>query len=128
MPANGKQDATAAAIRATLISPNESDSNLEAANVVDGLFAIARALDNVARAIPASTSLCWQWKASPMLSRKRATPDPAPRDRLRWLRAARQQLAQMSRAQLPCQQTSPAASPMAWRGIVAAQLGRGLVW
>jgi hypothetical protein len=39
MPANP----TAEAIRATLISPNESDRNLEAANVVDGLFAIARA-------------------------------------------------------------------------------------
>ena len=38
------------AIRSTLISPNESDSNLEAANVVDGLFAIARAIDNLALA------------------------------------------------------------------------------
>ena len=28
----------------TLISANEPDSNLEAANVVDGLFAIARAI------------------------------------------------------------------------------------
>ena len=36
--------ALAGALRDTLISPNESDSNLEAANVVDGLFAIARAL------------------------------------------------------------------------------------
>lgn len=35
----------------TLISPNESDSNLEAANVVDGLFAIARSLGRVAKAI-----------------------------------------------------------------------------
>ena len=47
MPANP----TAEAIRATLISPNESDRNLEAANVVDGLFAIARALERVADAI-----------------------------------------------------------------------------
>jgi hypothetical protein len=35
------------AIRATLISPNETDSNLEPANVVDGLFAIARALNRI---------------------------------------------------------------------------------
>jgi hypothetical protein len=44
-------DRMAEAIRAALISPNESDSNGEAANVVDGLFAIARALDRVANAI-----------------------------------------------------------------------------
>jgi uncharacterized protein Yka (UPF0111/DUF47 family) len=41
---------TADAIRATLISPNESDRNLEAANVVDGLFAIARAINRLADA------------------------------------------------------------------------------
>jgi hypothetical protein len=35
----------------TLISVNESDRNLEPANVVDGLFAIARALQSVAEAI-----------------------------------------------------------------------------
>lgn len=40
---------TAAAIREALISPNEHDQNLEPANVVDGLFAIARALHAVAR-------------------------------------------------------------------------------
>jgi hypothetical protein len=33
-----------------LESPNESDSNGENANVVDGLFAIARSLDRVAMA------------------------------------------------------------------------------
>jgi len=33
------------------ISPNECDRNLEAANVVDGLFAIARGLIAVADAI-----------------------------------------------------------------------------
>jgi hypothetical protein len=32
------------AIENALVSPNECDSNLEAANVVDGLFAIARAI------------------------------------------------------------------------------------
>jgi hypothetical protein len=33
----------------TLSSPNEADSNFEAANVVDGLFAIARAIQWAAR-------------------------------------------------------------------------------
>lgn len=32
----------------TLRSPNEVDSNLEAANVVDGLFAVARAISRLA--------------------------------------------------------------------------------
>lgn len=41
----------ARAIGATLISPNEFDSNCEPANVVDGLFAIARALNGIALAI-----------------------------------------------------------------------------
>ena len=34
-------------------SPNETDSNGECANVVDGLFAIARALDAVSRSVDA---------------------------------------------------------------------------
>lgn len=38
-------------LRDCLISPNEADSNLEPANVVDGLYAIARALRAVAKAI-----------------------------------------------------------------------------
>lgn len=37
----------------TLRSVNESDQNFEPANVVDGLFAIARGLESVARAIHA---------------------------------------------------------------------------
>jgi hypothetical protein len=45
----------ASAINRSLVSPNEGDSNGEPANVVDGLFAIARALerglDRVAEAI-----------------------------------------------------------------------------
>lgn len=49
--APGSLDETAKALRATLISPNESDSNFEAANVVDGLFAIARALTRIAVAL-----------------------------------------------------------------------------
>jgi hypothetical protein len=39
------------ALRGTLISPNESDANGEPANVVDGLFAIARAIEGLAQAI-----------------------------------------------------------------------------
>ena len=46
-----KKPDVAQALRETLISPNECDSNLEPANVVDGLFAIARALVAVAKAI-----------------------------------------------------------------------------
>jgi hypothetical protein len=38
---------TAEALKETLVSPNEHDRNLEAANVVDGLFAIARAIDGI---------------------------------------------------------------------------------
>ncbi len=33
------------------VSPNESDRNGEEANVVDGLFAMARAIDRLARAV-----------------------------------------------------------------------------
>ena len=39
------------AIRDTLISPNETDVNLESANVVDGLFFIGRAIQQVARSL-----------------------------------------------------------------------------
>jgi hypothetical protein len=46
-----RHDATAEALVATLISPNEADRNLEPANVVDGLFAIARAIQRLARAV-----------------------------------------------------------------------------
>lgn len=35
-------------IRRCFISPNENDRNLEPANVVDALMAIARAINNVA--------------------------------------------------------------------------------
>jgi hypothetical protein len=37
-------------LRETLISPNEADTNLEPANVVDGLYAIMRAIRLQARA------------------------------------------------------------------------------
>mgnify|MGYP001558271493 CR=1 FL=1 len=39
-----KRDAIAAAIEYAFTSPNESDSNLETANIVDGLYRVARAL------------------------------------------------------------------------------------
>jgi len=42
---------TARVLSETLISPNESDRNGEAANVVDGLFAISRALNRIAVAL-----------------------------------------------------------------------------
>jgi hypothetical protein len=38
-------------IKFCLVSPNECDSNWENANVVDGLFAIARAIRSLADAI-----------------------------------------------------------------------------
>lgn len=41
----------AKALRDTLISPDECNSNLKNANAVDGLFAIARAIDNLANAL-----------------------------------------------------------------------------
>lgn len=46
-----KDQAVADALRDVLVSPNESDANLEAANVVDGLFAVARAVKAHARGI-----------------------------------------------------------------------------
>ena len=45
----------ASAIRACLISPNEHDANLEPANIVDGLFAIARAISRLAVAVERRT-------------------------------------------------------------------------
>ena len=48
---NDQTSKIASALYGVLESPNESDSNMEAANVVDGLFAIARSLDRCAKAI-----------------------------------------------------------------------------
>ena len=42
---------TGSAIRRTLESPSECDNNGESANVVDGLFSIARSIDGLAGAI-----------------------------------------------------------------------------
>ena len=44
-------NATADAIFQAFISPNESDRNGEEANVVDGLYAIARGLNKLANVI-----------------------------------------------------------------------------
>jgi hypothetical protein len=46
-----EENKIASAIESALISANESDRNMESANVVDGLFAIARALYAVAKSI-----------------------------------------------------------------------------
>jgi hypothetical protein len=48
-----RENAIAKALMATLISPNECDSNWEAANAVDGLFAVARAIWGLAAAVKA---------------------------------------------------------------------------
>jgi hypothetical protein len=40
-----------AAISDSFVSPNETDRNWEPANVVDGLFAIARAIQSLANAM-----------------------------------------------------------------------------
>ena len=47
-------DPPAVAIAAGLITPNETDTNGEPANVVDGLFAIARAIDRLADTVQAA--------------------------------------------------------------------------
>lgn len=47
--ADGEREAEA--LWGTLQSPNESDSNGEPANVVDGLYSISRAIHHLARAI-----------------------------------------------------------------------------
>jgi len=62
----------ASAISNCLITPNESDSNWEPANVVDGLFAIARAIHHVARAIENS---CGQIAIDPDPELEEADPD-----------------------------------------------------
>lgn len=47
------EDAISIALRDVLVSPNETDSNFEAANVVDALFAISRAINGLAEAVRA---------------------------------------------------------------------------
>lgn len=44
-------DEIAKALVEVFTSPNEVDSNLETANIVDGLFAIARALQGLTKAV-----------------------------------------------------------------------------
>jgi hypothetical protein len=51
---NGKStdgDVIARALHAGFASENESDRNFEAANAVDGLFALARSVDRLAKAV-----------------------------------------------------------------------------
>jgi hypothetical protein len=48
---NRPSDTTAAALRDTLVSPNECDSHLEPANVVDALFFIGRQVGRLATAL-----------------------------------------------------------------------------
>jgi hypothetical protein len=55
MADSGQVDALAAAIRSVFISANESDSNLEPANVVDGLYMIARSIEKLAIAVEEAT-------------------------------------------------------------------------
>lgn len=50
MPRNTTED-TGDAIRAVLISPNECDTNLEPANVVDALFFVGRCLKSSSETI-----------------------------------------------------------------------------
>lgn len=56
-PTDGQR--IAHAIATVFVSPNEMDRNMEHANVVDGLFAIARALEDIAAAIQAGTDRRW---------------------------------------------------------------------
>ena len=44
---------------AAFISPNESDTNLEAANVVDALFFIGRGLNRIAVALEKANERPW---------------------------------------------------------------------
>jgi hypothetical protein len=48
-----KDQRLAEAIGDAFISANEADANFEAANIVDGLFAIARAIQRLADAVNA---------------------------------------------------------------------------
>ena len=51
------KDEALRSIATSLVSPNCLDSNLEPANVVDGLYAIANALESIARAIEGRTEI-----------------------------------------------------------------------
>jgi hypothetical protein len=66
------------ALRGTLISPNESDANLEAANVAAGLFAIARAIDHLAEAVTAAAETSRRPRAP------RIPADPPARPTTDW--------------------------------------------
>lgn len=44
-------DKLARAIEFALTSPNEMDSNMETANIVDGVYRLARAIEHLAKAV-----------------------------------------------------------------------------
>lgn len=69
MPTKPPPHPIASALRETLQSPNEADSNGEIANVVDGLFAIARSIESLAQAIEMATHV-----ASAALNKPGAKP------------------------------------------------------
>jgi hypothetical protein len=54
MRRTAKPDELAEALRAVLVSPNECDSNLEPANVVDALFAAGRIVNYGLKAVAAA--------------------------------------------------------------------------
>jgi hypothetical protein len=55
----------ARALKDALVSPNEGDSNGEPANVVDGLFAIARAISRHGKAVEDLARAVASWKSMP---------------------------------------------------------------
>src|SRR5262245_42279496 len=84
----------AKALRETLISPNECDANLEPANVVDGLFAIARALQAVSKAIEGAPRERCATRAS------RVAPTSGPDRGRAWTARARRDSGMAGRARL----------------------------
>jgi len=52
-----KPDELQEALESAFVSPNEPDRNLEPSNMVDGLYAIARAIRDLAAAVRESKSL-----------------------------------------------------------------------
>jgi len=76
MPAKTNTDAeTADAILRTFISPNEVDSNWEAANVVDGLFAISRSIYFLAETLKSKQATDTDKKPSRPLQKPPRTKD-----------------------------------------------------
>lgn len=53
MSDEGFKEALSSVLGGVFVSPNESDRNLEPANIVDGLFAISRSINRLAKAVEA---------------------------------------------------------------------------